>query len=50
VRINFEMMDGTRRLGSGYKTMVLSGLRPYEKKGVDALIERYEAAKNAYQP
>ena len=50
VRINFEIMDGTRRLGSGYKTMVLSGLRPYEKQGVDALIERYEAAKNSYMP
>jgi hypothetical protein len=48
VRINFDIVDGERCIGSGYKTMVLSSLRPYEQSGVDKLIERYEAAKTAY--
>ncbi|MDX1352475.1 MAG: DUF3581 domain-containing protein [Thiomicrorhabdus sp.] len=48
VRIEFDVLDNQNKVGSGYKTMVLSGLREYEQSQVDQLINLYETSKTAY--
>ncbi|BCN93200.1 hypothetical protein THMIRHAM_09850 [Thiomicrorhabdus immobilis] len=48
VRIEFDVLDGETKVGSGYKTMVLSGLRDYEQSQVDGLVELYETSKKDY--
>ena len=48
VRIEFAIMDSNTQVGSGYKTMVLSGLREYDQAKVDGLIELYEISKTNY--
>ena len=48
VRIEFDVLDGDTKVGSGYKTMVLSGLREYDQSKVDGLIELYETSKSSY--
>ncbi|WP_040725333.1 DUF3581 domain-containing protein [Thiomicrorhabdus sp. Kp2] len=48
VRIEFAIMDADKQVGSGYKTMVLSGLREYNQEQVDGLIELYETSKKTY--
>ena len=48
VRIEFAIMDGQEKVGSGYKTMVLSGLREYNQEQVNGLIELYESSKTNY--
>jgi uncharacterized protein (DUF4415 family) len=48
VRIEFDVLDSERKVGSGFKTMVLSGLREYNQEKVDGLIELYENSKVNY--
>jgi len=48
VRIEFDVLDSDRKVGSGYKTMVLSGLREYNQEKVDGLIHLYESTKTEY--
>ncbi|NPA71820.1 MAG: DUF3581 domain-containing protein [Gammaproteobacteria bacterium] len=48
VRIEFDICNGNDIIGHGFKTMVLSGLRPYDAEKVSALIELYEQSKQAY--
>jgi len=48
VRIEFDVLDGETKVGSGYKTMVLSGLREYDQAKVDGLIDLYETSKSSY--
>lgn len=48
VRIEFDVLDGETKVGSGYKTMVLSGLREYDQDKVDGLIDLYETSKSSY--
>ncbi|WP_044413744.1 DUF3581 family protein [Thiomicrospira microaerophila] len=49
VKIAFDTYDGDRKIGHGYKTMLLSGLRDYEQEAIDDLIKQYENAKLAYR-
>lgn len=37
--------DAGNNIGTGLKTMVLSGLRPYDEEAMDALVETFNAAK-----
>ncbi|GKT12089.1 MAG: hypothetical protein ISEC1_P1063 [Thiomicrorhabdus sp.] len=48
VRMEFAVMDNGLKVGSGFKSMVLSGLREYDQAKVDSLIELYESSKTAY--
>lgn len=48
VRMEFDVIDNGSKVGSGFKTMVLSGLREYDQAKVDGLIELYESSKVAY--
>lgn len=48
VRIEFDVLDGDSKVGSGCKSMVLSGLREYQQSEVDGLINRYETSKKTY--
>lgn len=50
VRLEFHLVAGDARVGTGEKTMVLSGLRPFEHAGMQALVEDYEARKQSYLP
>jgi hypothetical protein len=47
VKISFDTFDGARKIGHGYKTMVLSGLRDYDQEAIDDLVKQYENAKRA---
>ncbi len=49
VRMQFAINENGESIGSGYKTMVLSGLRDYDQELIDGLIEQYEQAKTAYR-
>jgi len=48
VRMEFDIIEQGEKVGHGFKTMVLSGLREYDQAKVDGLIELYENAKQAY--
>lgn len=48
VRMEFNILESDVKVGFGYKTMVLSGLREYDESKVDGLIELYESSKSAY--
>lgn len=50
VRLEFSVSDGNeKQIGSGYKTMVLSGLKEYDQAQIDGLISIYETAKSDYK-
>ncbi len=48
VSIHFNILAGDRVVGKGQKSLLLSGLRGYEKNAMDNLVEGYEITKNAY--
>ena len=49
VTLSFNIFDEQQqKVGSGYKTMVLSGLREYDQTAIDELIAIYEQSKLAY--
>jgi hypothetical protein len=49
VTMEFGIFNSSHKIGSGHKTMVLSGLREYDQTLVDGLVELYEQSKAAYQ-
>jgi len=49
VKIAFDTFEGDRKMGHGYKTMLLSGLRDYDQDAIDDLVKQYENAKLAYR-
>ncbi len=49
VRIEFNVLENSEHVGSGYKTMVLSGLREYDQTCIDEVIQRYETSKEMYK-
>lgn len=49
VRMAFDINENGQTLGTGYKTMVLSGLRDFDQDLIDSLIAQYEQAKTAYR-
>jgi len=46
VSLYFNLFDGDKVLGTGKKTLVLSGLRPYEEQAVQGMCDLYENRKN----
>ena len=48
VKIAFDTFEGDRRIGHGYKTMLISGLRDYDQDAIDDLVNQYENAKQSY--
>ncbi len=49
VRIEFKVLENGAQVGSGFKTMVLSGLREYDQIRIDDIIQRYELSKKEYK-
>lgn len=43
--LNFHLNDGESRVGSGKKTMVLSGLKPFDHAQMQSLIDDYVSIK-----
>lgn len=48
-RLRFAVMADGRKVGSGEKTMLLSGLRSYDQGKVDSLVSGYMANKEKYR-
>ncbi|VAW48554.1 hypothetical protein MNBD_GAMMA04-938 [hydrothermal vent metagenome] len=48
VRLEFDVLEAGKKVGSGFKTMVLSGLREYDQTVIDHLVARYEQSKQAF--
>lgn len=49
VTLKFELRCGDKLVGTGRKTLVLSGLRPLEEASINEMVERYEARRVDYQ-
>ena len=49
VSLNFGIRAGDTVIGSGCKSMVLSGLRDYDQAEIDRIIDEYAGWKSAYQ-
>ncbi len=49
VTLEFNVFENSDIVGSGSKSMVLSGLREYDQTTIDALVNEYNANKEAYQ-
>lgn len=45
VTLKFELHSGDKLVGTGEKTLVMSGLRPYEKIAMDEMVNRYESSR-----
>jgi len=45
--LNFTFLDGGEVIGSGSKSLVLSGLREYDQSAVDQMCADYEASKRS---
>lgn len=48
VQFKLRLMDQGKQVGSGVKTLILSGLREYEQSAVDAMVAGYQASKDRY--
>ena len=48
VSLNFSVSDNGKIVGSGEKTMVMSGLREFEQGAIDQLVNDYAAHKQSY--
>jgi len=49
VKLNFDLNVDGNNIGHGTKSMVVSGLRPYEQGAIDQLVAEYDATKQAYR-
>lgn len=47
--LHFDIKAGDERVGSGFKKLLLSGLRPFEADAMEALSETYMGWKAAYK-
>jgi len=45
--LHFDINDGARKIGTGFKRLVLSGLREYQQESIDLMCEQYFASKAA---
>jgi hypothetical protein len=48
-RLNFSVKSSGANIGHGDKTMLLSGLRPFDQEKIDTLVADYMACKQGYQ-
>ena len=46
-QLHFELRDGDKKIGTGLKKLVLSGLREYQQAAIDSMCEQYYASKAA---
>jgi len=46
-QLHFDLKDGDRKIGTGLKKLVLSGLREYQQASIDSMCEQYDASKAA---
>jgi hypothetical protein len=46
-QLHFDLKDGDRKIGTGFKKLVLSGLREYQQASIDSMCEQYYASKAA---
>lgn len=49
VTLGFELHCGDKLVGTGIKTLVLSGLRTIDVQSMDEMVERYESRRIDYQ-
>ncbi|MBE0492818.1 MAG: DUF3581 domain-containing protein [Thiomicrospira sp.] len=49
VRMEFDICESGVRVGSGYKTMVLSGLREFDQDQINTLIQLYQQTKTNHR-
>lgn len=45
----FQVMDQGRIVGSGTKTLIISGLQPYDDALMQEVVDKFNAAKSGYQ-
>lgn len=48
-RLYFALKQGRETIGSGFKKLVLSGLREFQEEQIQALVDRYAGWKAAYE-
>mgnify|MGYP000844844470 CR=1 FL=1 len=48
VRFELRIMDQGKKVGSGVKTLILSGLREYQQEAIDTMVADYMASKDRY--
>jgi hypothetical protein len=48
VQFDLRLMDQGVQVGSGLKTLILSGLREYQQEAVDTMVSDYQASKDRY--
>ena len=48
VQFDLRLMDQGVQVGSGLKTLILSGLREYQQDAVDTMVSGYQASKDRY--
>jgi hypothetical protein len=48
VQFELRLMDQGKQVGSGVKTLILSGLREYQQEAVDGMVTGYLASKDRY--
>jgi hypothetical protein len=48
VQFELRLMDQGVQVGSGAKTLILSGLREYQQEAVDGMVSGYLASKDRY--
>jgi len=48
VQFELRLMDQGKQVGSGVKTLILSGLREYEQAAVDTMVTDYQASKDSH--
>ena len=48
VQFDLRLMDRGVQVGSGLKTLILSGLREYQQEAVDTMVSDYQASKDRY--
>ena len=49
VTLNFELVCSGKSVGTGKKSLVLSGLRPYDAEGVESMCNLYEQRQSLYK-
>ncbi|MCL1140052.1 DUF3581 domain-containing protein [Shewanella pneumatophori] len=48
VTLTFELLSGDTVVGTGVKTLVMSGLRPYEEESAQQMCDAYESRRVAF--
>jgi hypothetical protein len=46
VTLDFALISDDKQVGTGRKTLVLSGLRPFDEVAVEAMVSEYQARRD----